>query len=131
MIVSARERHCGQWQIKIVNQFTRFHFRDRKHVHRIVSTDGEVEVSLTVLSSGILYWLASGVGFFLIGYVLVRWRKSARACYPMPFRRRKGYLSGLLFSLSLMVVPVSLRPNNCPSCALAAAPAIVADLVSG
>mgnify|MGYP003661475196 CR=1 FL=1 len=48
---------------------------------------------MAMLDAGILYWLASGVGLFLIGYVLLRWRKSARACYPMPFRRRKGYLA--------------------------------------
>jgi len=83
-----------------------------------------------MLGAGILYWLTSGVGLFLIGYVLLRWRKSARACYPMPFRRRKGYLTGLLFALSLMFAPLSLRPDNCASCALAAAPAMVANLVS-
>lgn len=77
-----------------------------------------------------LYWLVSGVGLFLIGYVLVRWRKSARACYPMPFRRRRGYLWGLLFSLIVMFVPLSLRPNNCAGCALAAAPDLLVGLIS-
>ena len=77
-----------------------------------------------------LYWLVSGVGLFLIGYVLVRWRKSARACYPMPFRRRRGYLWGLLVSLTVMLAPLSLRPNNCAGCALAAAPDMVASLIN-
>ena len=77
-----------------------------------------------------LYWFVSGVGLFLIGYVLVRWRKSARACYPMPFRRRRGYLWGLLFSLIVMFVPLSLRPNNCAGCALAAAPDLLVGLIS-
>lgn len=91
---------------------------------------GEVEVSLTVLSTGILYWLASAAGLVLTGYVLVRWRRSARACYPMPLRRRKGYLSGLLLAFSLMLAPLSLRPDRCASCAQQAPLASVAGLVS-
>ena len=77
-----------------------------------------------------LYWLASGLGLMLIGYVLLRWRKSARACYPMPFRRRKGYLAGLLFALTATLLPLSLRPDNCAGCVLMAAPGMVADFVS-
>jgi len=130
MNVSARWRLDGQCPVNYQSEFAWFHFRERKHVHRNILTGCEVEESLTVLGAGILYWLASSAGLFLIGYVLVRWRKSARACYPMPFRRRKGYLSGLLFAFSLMFVPLSLRPDNCASCALGAAPAIVANLVS-
>jgi hypothetical protein len=121
---------CGQCGVKIPGKLAWFPFRERKQVYPRISIEGDLEVSLAVLSAGILYWLASGVGLFLIGYVLVRWRKSARACYPMPFRRRKGYLSGLLFSLSLLVIPLSLRPDNCARCALAAAPALVTNLVS-
>jgi hypothetical protein len=64
----------------------------------------------------ILYWLASAVGLYLVVYVLRQWRKSARACYPMPFRRRKGYLMGLLFSVSVMMVPLGLRPDSCAGC---------------
>lgn len=84
---------------------------------------------MAMLGASILYWLASGVGLFLIGYVLLRWRKSARACYPMPFRRRKGYLTGLLFGLTVMLLPLSLRPDNCAGCALAAAPSTIASLI--
>jgi hypothetical protein len=78
----------------------------------------------------VLYWLASGIGLFLVGYVITRWRKSARACYPMPFRRRKGYLYGLLFSFVVLFAPLSLRPDHCAGCALAAAPDVVASFVS-
>tara|TARA_R110002073_G_scaffold112624_2_gene249462 strand:- start:1373 stop:1720 length:348 start_codon:yes stop_codon:yes gene_type:complete len=114
----------------MIGYFCTFRFRDGKHACATKPSGGDAEVSMAGFGASALYWIASGVGLYLIGYVLVRWRKSARACYPMPFRRRKGYLSGLLFSLIVMVVPLSLRPNNCAGCALAAAPDMVASLIS-
>jgi hypothetical protein len=114
----------------MIGHFYTFRFRDRKHAYATKRCRGDAEVSMAGIGANALYWLASGVGLYLIGYVLVRWRKSARACYPMPFRRRKGYLSGLLFSLIVMLAPLSLRPNNCAGCALAAAPGVVANFVT-
>ncbi|WP_156950517.1 hypothetical protein [Hyphomonas oceanitis] len=85
---------------------------------------------MAAFAVGTLYWLASGVGLFLIGYVLIRWRKSARACYPMPFRRRKGYLFGLLFAFTVTLLPLILRPDNCAGCMVVTATGMVADMVS-
>lgn len=45
------------------------------------------------------------VGFALLLYVIRQWRRAARACYPMPFRRRRSYLSGLAFSVGVMAFP--------------------------
>ena len=85
---------------------------------------------MAAIGMNALYWLASGFGLFLMGYVILRWRKSARACYPMQFRRRKGYLAGLLFALTATLLPLSLRPDNCAGCLLMATPGIVSDFVS-
>ena len=114
----------------MAERFYTFGFRAGKHGRATRKYGRDAEVSMAGIDPSALYWLASGAGLFLIGYVLVRWRKSARACYPMPFLRRKGYLSGLLFSLIVMLVPLSLRPNNCAGCALAAAPEMIVRLIS-
>lgn len=48
---------------------------------------------------------AALAGLALLAYVVRQWRRAARACYPMPFRRRRSYISGFLFSVGVMAVP--------------------------
>ena len=49
-------------------------------------------------------WGAAMLGIYLVIYTLIKWRRAARACHPMPFRRRSG--------LSLRRLPAR---HPCPS----------------
>lgn len=50
-------------------------------------------------------WGLAILGIYLIIYTLMKWRRAAKACHPMPFRRRKGYLRGLAFSTLFLASP--------------------------
>ena len=51
---------------------------------------------MTDMIATIAAWSAAMLGLFLVAYTLKKWRRAARACHPMPFRRRKSYMTGLV-----------------------------------
>jgi hypothetical protein len=74
---------------------------------------------MAVFGASALYWLASGVGLYLIGYVLVRWRKSAR-----------GLLPDALAPAQRLFVGSPVQPH-CHVCAVEPAPEQLRGLRSG
>ena len=57
-------------------------------------------------------WCAALLGLVLVAYTLKKWRLAAKACYPMPFRRRKSYLSGLAFSALFFAAPAFVHGDT-------------------
>ena len=57
-------------------------------------------------------WGAVMLGIYLVIYTLIKWRRAARACHPMPFRRRKSYLSGLAFSVMFVASPALVHADG-------------------
>ena len=56
-------------------------------------------------------WMIAMLGLYVTIYTIMKWRRAARACHPMPFRRRKGYLMGLVFSALCLGTPVLAQIN--------------------
>ncbi|MDX1293769.1 MAG: hypothetical protein R3265_13230 [Hyphomonas sp.] len=57
-------------------------------------------------------WGAALLGIYLVIYTLVKWHRAARACHPMPFRRRKGYVTGLAFSAMFVASPALVHADG-------------------
>ncbi|RAN32428.1 hypothetical protein HY3_01710 [Hyphomonas pacifica] len=57
-------------------------------------------------------WGFALLGVYLIWYTLKQWRRAAKACYPMPFRRRKSYMAGLAFSALFLVSPALVQADS-------------------
>ncbi|MAN65833.1 hypothetical protein [uncultured Hyphomonas sp.] len=67
---------------------------------------------MTDLFMHIAVWGAALLGVYLVVYTLVKWRRAARACHPMPFRRRKSYLTGLAFSVMFVASPALVHADG-------------------
>lgn len=59
-------------------------------------------------------WLVAILGVCASVYTLIKWRRAARACHPMPFRRRKGYLAGLAVCATCLAAPVIVLQDRTP-----------------
>ena len=56
-------------------------------------------------------WMIAMLGLYATIYTIMKWRRAAQACHPMPFRRRKGYMTGLVFSALCLTTPVLAQIN--------------------
>ena len=65
------------------------------------------------LMTGAGAWGMALLGVWLTFYVMKQWRRAAKACHPMPFRRRKGYVAGMCFSLAVIAAPVAYTQQGC------------------
>lgn len=59
-------------------------------------------------------WLVAILGVCASVYTVIKWRRAARACHPMPFRRRKGYLTGLVFCAVCLAAPAFVLQDRTP-----------------
>ena len=66
---------------------------------------------MTDMIATIAAWSATMLGLFLVAYTLKKWRRAARACHPMPFRRRKSYMTGLAVSALFVAAPAVVHAD--------------------